>query len=113
MGLSPLGCSCEPCKIEKISIADDGKIWAQTKNPNPDPKNFEILEIYAFRNAHVLVVKYPNCTNFEGKKVLVYKGKYKELTERDPHFSKGYSPIARFAPTREGQKLAIKLAEMI
>lgn len=113
MGLSLFGCSCGPCEVGQVSIANDGKIWMQTKNPNPDPKNFEILYVYTCKNAHVLIVKYPNCTNFEGKKILVYKGEYKRLKERDPHFSKGYSPIARFAPTREGQKLAIKLAEMI
>lgn len=78
----------------------------------PDPKNWQILKMYNAENAHVLKIKYPNCTNFEGVKVLVYKGKFKKLKERDPHFSEEKeSPLARFRPDNIGWNLACDFAD--
>lgn len=64
----------------------------------------------------ILRVKYEGCTNYEGFKILVYKGHVlKELvvaTELDPHFcEKHLAPIARFAPTEEGLRLALNLKD--
>lgn len=57
-------------------------------------------------------MKYKNCTNFEGIKILVFKGQYVERIVMDPHFSDDEeSPIARFKPTVEGINLATKLVE--
>lgn len=90
-------CSCTPIRI-----------------PNPDPKNFTILKIFNTGYSTVLKVKYKECTNYEGIKILVYKGNViNELLsakELDPHFcEKHLSPIARFLPTEEGLKLALSL----
>jgi len=84
--------------------------------PNPDPANYEILatkEIYDFL---IVKIRYPDCTNYEGKKILVYYGVSMEDLDAqrliDPHFSDNknfFSPIARFEPTKRGLKLAIKL----
>ncbi len=84
------------------------------KLPNPDPKKFEILEVGLNNDFTIVRVKYPDCTNYEGVKILVYKGHViKEIMaakEIDPHFcDKHLSPIARFAPTEEGLKLALSL----
>jgi hypothetical protein len=79
--------------------------------PNPDPKRWELLKVYHFENAYVLVVKYLDCTNFEGIKCMVYKGKYRPKKSLDPHFTnKHNSPIARFRPDDEGIGMALDLA---
>jgi hypothetical protein len=83
-------------------------------NPNPNPKKFKILEGGVNEGFTILRVKYEGCTNYEGIKILVYKGHVlKELiaaTEIDPHFCENHlSPIARFAPTDEGLQLALNL----
>lgn len=81
--------------------------------PNPNPINFKILLKHQFKNAHVLLVHYPDCTNFEGKKIMVCMGQFKETDNLDPHFRKIGGPIARFIPTQEGMALAIKLAKSL
>lgn len=75
---------------------------------NPDPANFELLEAKQVNEFLILHVRYPNCTNLKGEKILVYQNvtpfdllKQKTL---DPHFGEfnvlGYKyPIARFSPT--------------
>jgi len=59
-------------------------------------------------------VQYPNCTNFEGKKILVFKGmtirELATLDELDPHFYEDSKLIARFVPTCEGMSMARSLA---
>jgi len=81
---------------------------------NPNPRKFKILESGFNERFTILKVKYEGCTNYEGVKILVYKGHIlKELTnaaELDPHFCENHlSPIARFAPTEEGLTLALNL----
>lgn len=79
---------------------------------------FIIKEIIEVNGNAVCVVKYPNCTNFEGKKILVFKGKtaaeIRNVKLLDPHFSnKGLSPFARFIPSSEGMEAAILLCGII
>ena len=87
-------------------------------NPMPDPRRFEILRGYNVVNKDtswaILEVHYPDCTNYEGRKILVYKG---TTTYRicgsgilDPHFNEaGLAPFARFEPTEEGWEGALTL----
>lgn len=90
-------------------------------NPNPNPKNFTILQVEKIGRFLVLNVHYPDCNNFEGNKILVYEGFTEEIfmmnAERkglDPHFFEvGISPIARFRPDEVGWNRAIKLCEVI
>jgi hypothetical protein len=59
-------------------------------------------------------VKYDDCTNFEGVKIMVFKGQYKNRIWLDPHFAENEkAPIARFKPTSEGWDMAIKLAKAL
>lgn len=54
-----------------------------------------------FANAHVLLVRYLDCTNYEGEKLMVFRGQYKPRKRLDPHFTQGpTSPIARFRPDK-------------
>jgi hypothetical protein len=90
------------------------------KLPNPDPYNYSVLEAEQVGQYLVLKVKYPDCTNFEGTKVMVYRGvtpldllKQKFL---DPHFfesKKVAAPVARFVPTAEGWTMALRFARMM
>ena len=100
MGMSVLGRSC----------------WTNNEvpAPNPSPERWEIQQIWAYDNAYVLKVKYLDCTNYEGMKVMVYEGQYIHSTYLDPHFQEsGVSPIARFEPTDRGISLAINLAQFL
>lgn len=78
-------------------------------NSNPDPSKFKIINEEYHNGYLVLMVDYPDCTNFEGRKLLVYEGfensqqliKF-NLFKLDPHFAdRRGSPIARFKPTDE------------
>jgi hypothetical protein len=86
--------------------------------PNPDPKNFQILSSVWINGYLIVEAYYPDATTFEGKKIMVYRGVANAATllqwtnnTLDPHFSEGpFSPVARFAPTREGRALAKMMA---
>lgn len=82
--------------------------------PNPSLSNWGLLDIAEFKNGYVLKVRYFDCTNYEGVKIMVYRGRYTPTCLLDPHFNPGMnSPIARFAPTTEGWNMAIKLAKSL
>jgi hypothetical protein len=88
--------------------------------PNPDPSNYKILEWMSYANGYLIVkIKYPDCTNYEGKKILVFKNcsltDLKKQRKIDPHFSKNkkmFSPVARFEPTDEGWENAQKFVSL-
>lgn len=89
--------------------------------PNPDPKKFTINRTHATVSINaclVLAVNYPDCTNYEGDKILLFVGNIPNLskiTKLDPHFCEGKhpSPFARFEPTNEGWIQAVALAEIM
>lgn len=92
--------------------------WGDPSNPaaiapNPNPSRFTLLDKWEFDNAYVLRVKYHDCTNYEGVKIMVYQGKFDRLPGTlDPHFCEyGMGPIARFEPSEEGLFHALKFAE--
>ena len=83
-------------------------------NPiNPNPGLFIINEAINVEEFCIAKVTYPNCTNFEGEKILLFKNMtVEELTsqlEIDPHFSGDSKLIARFIPTLEGWNMALQL----
>lgn len=86
----------------------------QMKSTNPNPYNYKVLEATMVRNLLVVKINYPDCTNYEGNKILVFHNAKLEdfinLKSIDPHFSKnefGVHPIARFQPTDDGMKMAV------
>lgn len=88
--------------------------------PNPNPGNYQIKGEWKIGNFLVLLVYYPDCTNFEGKKLLVYEGWENSqlllkhnLYQLDPHFeNKVGAPIARFRPTEKSFELIERMAGM-
>jgi hypothetical protein len=96
------------------------------RNPNPNPKRYTIKRSRRFGKASglgnylVIEINYPDCTNYEGNKILVFEDTTLiELSRQggiDPHFSnnlKYKSPIGRFVPTKEGLTNAKMFAMML
>ena len=123
MGCSPFKvseCGCGSCEPDKL---DEPVYWETLSDPlsNPDPKNFtieEYIEISKPKGVYtILIVKYHDCINYEGKKVMVYKGSFNFIDKYflDPHFcDKGHkSPIARFEPTDRGIENAYRFVNLV
>lgn len=77
--------------------------------PNPDPTNYKLMMAEEFGIYLVVMAKYPDCTNYEGSKIMVFENTnlLNLVNQRvlDPHFSadKAFlTPIARFKPDDEG-----------
>ena len=83
--------------------------------PAPDPSRFTIKRVLEVGHALVVRVNYPDCTNYEGNKIMVFacmtEERLRSLAQLDPHFQPGFSPIARFEPTERGWELAVQCAE--
>lgn len=101
------------------SLAEGYKPNSTIENPNsnPNPANYEIIDHTQVGDFLILKIRYPDCTNYEGVKILVYhKVSPIDLLKQkliDPHFfkhEKFKSPIARFVPTIEGWNMAVRLA---
>ena len=87
---------------------------------SPDPDKFRIKEI-AERNHHTLIrINYPDCTNYRGDKILLYRNiRSLEILgsiHLDPHFSESSNcpiPFARFRPTKKGWEMGLKMMEIL
>lgn len=99
-----------PTGVTQIDSPDANLLWPKAP-PNPNPERFRIIRGDQVFGHLVVEIEYAGCTNFEGRKVLVFA----DITERelrrekivDPHFSEtGLSPVARFEPTERGWRLA-------
>jgi hypothetical protein len=94
-------------------------VYVDKPLPNPDPSNYKVVQIEEIGPFLIVQIKYPDCTNFEGNKILVFKSvKLIDLMNQkliDPHFFESKtiaSPIARFTPTKEGWNMAVRFATM-
>ena len=89
------------------------------KTPSaPNPINFRILELIQVGDNVVAKIQYPDCTNFEGIKICVFKNTttddIKNRNIIDPHFADNpNAPVARFTPTIEGVLMAVNFAKYI
>ena len=91
------------------SSFDDSKQIINT----PDTNKWVINKSIMIGKYLLIDITYPNCTNYEGKKFLLFENILKEdLVKQkkiDPHFFNNknyYSPIARFEPTKKGWEMA-------
>lgn len=117
MGVGPFHCSVSSYDTPEVIERVVERI-VEKPLPNPNPERFTIINWHQNGNFLILLVNYPDCTNYEGNKILLYKGCYMEdligQGSIDPHFSnnpKKISPIARFVPTQAGWDMAVKLIE--
>jgi hypothetical protein len=83
------------------------------KLPNPNPLHFSIVKSKKCGDVYVTMVHYPDCTNFEGNKILVTLSDLSRKRKVDPHFMKSSDLLARFVPTEEGWLMAIGFAQSI
>ena len=85
--------------------------------PEPNPKQFKILNLHEINGWTVAIIHYPGCTTHKGKKCLVFACDAKTVRNQailDPHFlerNDRLSPVARFEPTKRGIALAKKLCQ--
>ncbi|KKN61020.1 hypothetical protein LCGC14_0526450 [marine sediment metagenome] len=117
MGISIFGssCSCSPSTTIIEKVVEKVK---EVIKPNPDPTNFQILKTHWAGDYLAAEVFYPDCTNYEGRKILVYNSNKRKIYKAkflDPHFCEGdhISPIARFEPTGFGWDMALMLIDQL
>ena len=103
---------------EKI-IYRDRVVESKEDSNNPNPKVFVIEKTKQVGGCVVVKIHYPNCKNYEGRKILVFENIKEEkiytLKFIDPHFCDGdhISPLARFEPTEIGWEYAITFCKSI
>lgn len=126
MGLSPFSSSSGDNKSVSLFSKWCKSASRLTNNtveslPNPKPDNYKIIKIRSMSPYLLIKIKYLDCTNYEGIKILLFKSTLTSILKAnngliDPHFcdnSKFISPIARFEPTKEGWINAIKFVKTI
>ena len=87
---------------------------------SPRPDRFTILREQTLGKWLVVLAEYDDATNYEGRKIMVYRGvslaALRQWRSIDPHFSHEapeLSPIARFVPSDEGWRMAVAFVEMM
>lgn len=103
-------------RLDATSSRND---YVSAPTANPDPSNYKILSAIENPNGLVVEIQYIGCTNYEGRKILVFEKGVTliDLVNQkliDPHFfqNKSFkSPIARFEPTVRGMNLAKKITQ--
>lgn len=88
--------------VEKTTIRD-------YQDVNPKPHLFTIKNLENVNGNTIALVNYPNCTTFNGDKLLLIRGFYNKGNFKilDPHFlDDKHIVIGRFIPTKEGWKMA-------
>lgn len=88
----------------------------------PRPDRYEILDFIEIGDYLGLKIRYANCTNFDGLKILVFRATVKDLVRAkhiDPHFADYAIPeshlktlVARFQPDDSGWLHAITFMKM-
>ena len=85
--------------------------------PAPNPSNFTVLRTKQVGKALIAKAHYPDATNYEGVKIMVYSDMdadtLRSLASLDPHFRPDGGPIARFQPTPRGWELAVLCAKLL
>lgn len=107
--------SCDSDPISKNNLRPSSTVYG-----NPDPANFIIEKMESVGKFIIVQVCYPDSTNYEGRKIIVYENiefiKIVQATKLDPHFCDDkthMSPIARFEPTNRGWKYATSFCKSI
>lgn len=97
-------------------ISPGADSYAVRSNINPDPYNFKLMSWIEHGEYLVVRVKYPDCTNYEGEKILLFENmtidEFAKLRCVDPHFTGNSKLIGRFRPDRAGMRLALFAMDM-
>lgn len=87
----------------------------------PNPDKYDVKDVLEYGKYKVLLVHYPNCTNYRGVKCIVAECSMVQLIKLkrlDPHFTEvlpkdGIKIIARFPPSAEGIEMAKDFAKCL
>ena len=120
MGCMKKGSSSSYDNVGIRVVEVERRVEVPVQLPNPDPYNYVLEKSEQIGSFLIVEITYPDCTNYEGKKILMYDGiTIRDLRRQksiDPHFSSNkrfHSPIARFEPTEFGWIMAQKLARKV
>jgi hypothetical protein len=95
---------CEPARPAATPLTQSG---------NPNPGRFTVKRTERVGNYLIAEVVYPDCSNYEGRKILAFIGVDEEWLKRqrrlDPHFDPESQLVARFTPGPLGWELARRL----
>lgn len=117
-------CGCGGCSM-CLLLKPPATPATSPRSRAPSPVRFEIDRIeYDLTpspksHACVALVRYPDATNYEGRKVLVFRAAPERVYHAsylDPHFcdnGQHLSPFARFEPTDLGWQAAVLCARML
>jgi hypothetical protein len=100
-------------------FSDSPKSYEKINPPDPNPCHFSILYIYesSLVDFCIVMAKYYGCTTFDGKKLMLVKGRKKEIEKMkmlDPHLlGNGHVVFARFEPDELGMKMANALLKLL
>lgn len=113
INLSGKSLSCGSSSSMIFSGEGDETYSKTPQAPEPNPKHFRVISAEEINGWTIAYVQYPACTTYNGMKLLVYACNKETLLKQkilDPHFidnNNGFVyPVARFEPTKRGQKLA-------
>ena len=93
---------------DKIDTQSDDYVGSQRfALGDPQPHRFEVISVELLDGYTLAKIKYPDCQNFDGIKILIYEGDVRDEINNakilDPHFlEKGLSPVARVKPAYGG-----------
>ena len=122
MGISPFAHWCEDEKSSQKTTVIERVVEKPVyiNLPNPNPFNWIINRSYQEGRFLFIDITYPDCTNYEGRKIMLYEdATIVDLRRQkciDPHFSsnkRSYTPIDRFEPTEYGWKMGQDLIKII
>jgi hypothetical protein len=105
--------------IKLFSCCNSQRCEGPIQPPDPNPCNFSILYTYESLLVDLCIVmaKYHGCTTFDGKKLMLVKGRKKEIekmTMLDPHLlGNGHVVVARFEPNDEGIEMIVALLKLM
>lgn len=108
MGVLPPISTCSTCPPTPVRPAG-----------NPDPGRYVLEHVVPVGRHVVAQIRYPDATNYEGVKVLVYRNttasQVRRASRLDPHFcDDGHlAPFARFEPADAGRRAAVALARQL
>jgi hypothetical protein len=99
-----------------VSITPQGVPERPIPPGNPDPRRFSVRRARQVGRHLLVEVVYPDCKNYEGRKVILYRDTpitaLEGMRHLDPHFTDhrdGIVPFARLEPTDEGWAAGIAL----
>lgn len=72
--------------IKPAGYAEDRPGVARVDSPgNPNPDNYQLIKVQEDGEWLIVKIKYPDCTNFEGAKILIFKNPSPPVGQPETH----------------------------